>query len=316
MTTAVTLGSGALAYEPVEGWARLPEGWSFRECADVAVDSQDRVYVFNRGEHPLMVFDRDGNFLTSWGEGVFTTPHGITLGPDETLYLADQRDHTIRRFTKEGELLMTLGTPHKPPARWSGSPFNEPTHVAISPVTGDLYISDGYGNSRIHRYSADGRHIKSWGASGIDPGEFVIPHDILVDDKDNIIVADRENHRIQVFTAEGELQYMWNNIWKPTGICFGLDGNLYIAELGGESYYADAPNVGNRVSVYSLEGKLLARLGMPTQGEGPGHFLAPHGITMDSRGDIYVAEVSWTIVAQRLDAPREMKSLQKLAKKG
>jgi len=315
MTTAVVLGKGAISYEPVDGWAKLPPGWTFKECADVAVDSRDRVYVFSRGEHPVTIFDREGKFLSSWGEGTFTIPHGITIAPDEAIYLADQGDHTIRRYTLEGKLLMTLGVPHKPPARWAGKPFNEPTHVAISKRTGHLYISDGYGNSRIHKYTPDGRYIKSWGTSGIDPGEFVIPHALLVDGDDNVIVADRENHRIQIFDTEGKLQHMWSNIWKPAGICLGPDGNLYIAELGGESYYADAPNVGNRVSVYTSEGKLLARLGMPTQGEGPGQFLAPHGIAVDSRRDIYVAEVSWTMVARLKQDPKEMRSFQKLAKR-
>ena len=281
----------------------------------MAVDSRDRVYVFNRGEHPVTVFDREGNFLASWGEGVFNIPHGITIGPDGSVYCVDQGDHTVRKFTTEGKLLMTLGTKDRPPARWSGNAFNEPTHLAISPITGDLYISDGYGNSRVHKFTSDGRHLLSWGAPGIDSGHMVIPHNILVDGEDNVYVADRENHRIQVFTSEGKLQAMWNNIWKPTGLCFGLDGNLYIAELGGETYYADAPDVGHRISVYTLGGELLTLLGESSPGEGPGQFLAPHGIAMDSRGDIYVAEVSWTMVARHMDKPREVRSFQKLAKK-
>ena len=312
MTTV--LGQDQLSYQPVDGWAKLPEGWSFKECADVAVDSQDRVYIFSRGEHPVIVFDRDGKFLTSWGEGVFDIPHGITIGPDGSIYCVDQGDHTVRKLTSEGEVLMTLGKEDNPPPRWSGDAFNEPTHLAISSKTGDLFVSDGYGNSRIHKYSPEGQHILSWGASGIDPSQFVIPHDIVVDEDDNVYVADRENHRMQIFDTEGKLQHIWNNIWKPTGISFGPDGNLYIAELGGDAYFSDAPDVGHRVSVYTLGGELLARLGDSLPGEGPGQFLAPHGIALDSRGDIYVAEVSFTVVASLQDSPQEMRSFQKLAR--
>ena len=119
---------------------------------------------------------------------------------------------------------------------------------------------------------------------------------------------------MQIFDTNGKLQHIWQNIWKPAGMALGPDGNIYIAELCGDSYFNDAPNVGNRVSVYNVDGKLLARAGMPTQGDGPGQFLAAHGITVDSRGDIYVAEVSWTMYARLQDEPQEMRSLVKLVR--
>lgn len=307
------LGSGTLSYQQVDGWAKLPEGWILKECAGVAVDSKDRVYAFTRGNHPVIVFDRDGNVLSSWGEGQFKQPHGITIGPDDSVYLVDNDYHTVRKFTPEGELLMTLG---KESPRWSGDPFNLPNHTAVSSKTGDLFIVDGYGNSRVHRYSSDGEHVMSWGASGIDPGQFVIPHNIAIDKDDNVYVADRENHRVQIFNTEGKVQEMWNNIWKPCGICIGNDGNLYIGELCGDEYFADAPDVGHRISIYTLEGKLLARLGDSAMGEGHGQFLAPHGVALDSHGDVYIAEVSWTMVASLKEPAVEMRSLQKLAKNG
>ena len=314
MTTA--LGSGTFTFEVVEGWAKLPQGWSFKECPDVAVDSKDRVYAFTRGEHGVIVFDRDGNFLSSWGEGVFGNAHGICIGPDDTVYCVDNGDHTVRKFSTDGELLMTLGTKDQPAPRFSGEAFNLPTGLAVSHKTGDLFISDGYGNARVHKYNAEGRHIMSWGSSGIDEGQFVIPHNIAVDRDDNVYVADRECHRVQVFDPNGRLQAIWSNIWKPSGIRVGVDGNVYIAELLADSYYADAPDVGHRVSIYSQSGKLLGRLGDSQWGEGPGQFVSPHGIALDSRGDIYVGEVSWTMMGRVLEPPREMRSLQKLARTG
>lgn len=314
MTTA--LGSGTFTFEVVEGWAKLPQGWSFKECPDVAVDSKDRVYAFTRGEHGVIVFDRDGNFLSSWGEGIFGNAHGICIGPDDTVYCVDNGDHTVRKFSTDGELLMTLGTKDQPAPRFSGEAFNLPTGLAVSHKTGDLFISDGYGNARVHKYNAEGRHIMSWGSSGIDEGQFVIPHNIAVDRDDNVYVADRECHRVQVFDPNGRLQAIWSNIWKPSGIRVGVDGNVYIAELLADSYYADAPDVGHRVSIYSQSGKLLGRLGDSQWGEGPGQFVSPHGIALDSRGDIYVGEVSWTMMGRILEPPRELRSLQKLARTG
>ena len=310
----VQLGSGTMTYQVVEGWAKLPQGWSFKECADVAVDSKDRVYVFNRGEHPVIVFDRDGNFVNSWGEGVFSNAHGICVGPDDSVYCIDNGDHTVRKLTPEGELLMTLGTKDHPSPWHSGEPFNLPTGLAVSRKTGDLFISDGYGNARIHKYSSDGRHIVSWGGSGIEPGNFVIPHNIAVDRDDNVYVADRECHRVQIFDAKGRLQSIWRDIWKPAGIRVGNDGNVYIAELVADEYYRDAPNVGHGVGVYSPAGEPLMHLGDARWGEGPGQFVSPHGIALDSRDDIYVAEVSWTMAGSTMSPPREMRSLQKLAR--
>ena len=170
MSTSVSLGSGEFTYVPQENWAQLPDGWSFHECADVAVDANDRVYVFNRGDHPVIMFEADGTFVGSWGEGVFTTAHGITYAPNDTMYLADQKDHSVRRCTLDGRVVSTIGQPHHPPTRWSGLAFNEPTKVAVSPRNGDLFVSDGYGNSRVHKYTPDGRYLFSWGAPGIDPG--------------------------------------------------------------------------------------------------------------------------------------------------
>jgi len=315
MTTK--LESGEFTYEVDVDWAKLPEGWSFHEVVDVAVDSKDRVYVFCRGEHPLIIFDREGNFMNSWGEGQFQRPHGITIGPDDILYCADDVGQVIGKYTLEGKLLMTLGTPGQAAPFQEGMPFNQPTKVALDPKTGELYVADGYGNSRVHKYSPDGKHLFSWGQPGTDPGEFNLVHSVCTDNNGHVYVADRENHRIQIFDSTGKYITQWNNMHRPCGML--IDGNgdqlCYVGEIApsmpvNEKY----PNLGPRVSIYNLEGQRLARLGDIRMGEEPHQFWAPHGLATDSHGDLYVGEVSWSFKGRNLDPPRELRCFRKLVR--
>jgi DNA-binding beta-propeller fold protein YncE len=312
----VSLGTAEFTYEVVAHWAKLPAGWSFKEVGSVGVDTRDNVYVFNRGAHPMMVFDRQGNFLRSWGEGVFPRAHGITMGPDETIFCTDDGDHTVRKCTLDGKVLLTLGVSGKPAPFMSGDPFNRCTHVAIDPRHGDFYVSDGYGNARVHKYTPDGRLLFSWGESGTDPGQFNIAHNIATDRDGWVYVADRENHRIQVFDPNGKFETQWVNMARPCGLYIDQGaGFAYVGELGAPiGANAQALQLGPRVSIYNTQGHLLARLGDQPEGEAPGQFIAPHGICIDSRGDIYVGEVSWTHTGSRLTPPREIRSLQKLAR--
>ena len=196
-------------------------------------DENDNVYAFNRGEHPMIVFDKDGNFIESWGEGVFPRAHGVTMAPDGTMFLTDDGDHTVRKCTLNGEILLTLGASGHPAAFMSGDPFNRCTHVAIDPRNGDFYVSDGYGNARIHKYSPDGRLIFSWGQSGNGPGEFNIAHNIGTDRDGLVYLADRENHRVQVFNPDGRFMGQWNDMSRPCGLYIDQDAGLvYIGELG------------------------------------------------------------------------------------
>ena len=312
-----TLGQDKFTYEVIENWAKLPNDWTFKEVGGVGADARDNVYVFSRGAHPMMVFDRDGNFLRSWGEGLFPRAHGVTMGPDETMFLTDDGDHTVRKCTLDGKVLFTLGTSGKPAPFMSGDPFHRCTHVAIDPRNGDFYVSDGYGNARVHKYTPDGKLLFSWGESGTDPGEFNIVHNIATDKDGWVYVADRENHRVQVFDPNGKFETQWVNMARPCGLYLDQSSGLaYIGELGAAiGPNAQARKLGPRVSIYNTEGRVLARLGEGPEGEEPGLFIAPHGICIDSRGDIYVGEVSWTHTGSRLNPPREIRSLQKLARK-
>lgn len=314
----VALGTSRFTYDVVDNWAKLPEGWTFKECAAVGVDSKDNVYVFNRGAHPMIIFDRNGKFLRSWGEGIFPRAHGLTMGPDDTMFCTDDGDHTVRKCTLDGRVLLTLGTSGKPAPFMSGKPFNRCTHVAIDPRNGDFYVSDGYGNARIHKYSPSGKLLFSWGESGTEPGQFNIAHNIGTDKDGWVYLADRENQRVQVFDANGKYETQWVNMARPCGLYVDQSKELvYVGELGvAIGSNRDARGLGPRVSVYDTQGNVLARLGDQGPGEGPGQFIAPHGVSIDSRGDIYVAEVSWTDTGSKLTPPREMRSLQKLVRQG
>jgi sugar lactone lactonase YvrE len=293
---AVTVGTGAYSYEVVEDWAKLPSGWSFKEIGAVGVDRHDNVYVFNRGEHPMIVFDREGNFLRSWGEGVFPRAHGLQMGPDDTIWLTDDGDHSVKQCTLDGKVLMTLGIPGRPSAYMSGLPFHRCTHTALSPQ-GEIYVSDGYGNACVHKFAPDGRHLKSWGSPGTDPGEFNIVHNLVCDDAGLVYVADRENHRVQVFDGDGRYQGQWNHLHRPCALFLTRDACpvCFIGELGpGMAVNRDHPNLGPRITITDMAGKRLGRIGGLHAGLGPGEFIAPHGIAVDSQGDLYVGEVSWT----------------------
>ncbi len=269
------INDGKFTYEVTEGWGKLPEGWTFTQVAGVAVNSRDRVYVYNRSEHPVIVFDREGNFLTSWGENVLTRGgHGIFIDADDYVYLVDRIMQTVMKFTPEGKRLLTLGT--KGQAN-EGKPFNNPTDVALSP-SGEIYVSDGYGNSLVHKFSADGELLLSWGEPGSEVGQFKLPHSVIVDKEEQVYVADRENHRIQIFTPEGEFITMWTGFHQPTDLFIDADDNLYVSELQ------------HRVSIVSLDGKILARIG-GEENRTPGQFVAPHGVWTDSEDSLYVGEV-------------------------
>ena len=273
----MVFGTGNYTYGIQQNWWQLPEGWSFGWVAAVAVDSQDRVYVYSRSDHPMVVFDRAGNFLASWGDEHLKDAHGIFIDSEDHVYCVERETHIIRKFTADGQLLMTLGTPEQPGAE--GEPFNLPTDLALGP-DGEMFISDGYGNACIHKYSPDGKLMKSWGTPGDGPGEFNLPHCVWVDPRNRVMVADRANNRIQFFTLNGEYIEEWGDFLQPDTIYIDANDIVYIAELD------------QRITILTLDGEVLSQWGNKRGSEVPGEFYAcPHGIWGDSHGDLYVGEV-------------------------
>ena len=223
----------------------------------------------------------------------------------------------MRKCSRDGKVLRTLGMPGQRAPYMSGLPFHLCTHTALSPDQ-DIYVSDGYGNSRVHKYSPDGKLLFSWGEPGTDPGQFNIVHNICADDDGWVYVADRENHRVQVFDRNGKYETQWNNLHRPCGLHMDHGANplCYIGELGPSMpVNRNVPHIGPRVSITDNHGNVLARLGDVGAGEAPGQFIAPHGVAVDSHGDIYIGEVSntvWALEGMLLDNPRELRSLRKL----
>jgi DNA-binding beta-propeller fold protein YncE len=312
-------------------WTALQENWTFGEAPAVACDSRDRVFVFVRGPRPVLIFDRDGTLLGSWGEGTFARPHGIFIGPDDTVYCTDDFDHTVRAFSTDGKLRFTLGRSGQPSdtgatsidyrtIKRSGPPFHFPTNLALGP-SGDLYVTDGYGNARVHRFAADGRLLQSWGEPGSGPGQFHVPHGIAVDGLGIVYVADRENSRIQRFSATGDYLGEWTDVARPCQLFIDQGGWIYVAELGfhaGRWPGTGSPEPGapsGRVSIFDKSGSRRARWGDGGDPCAPGNFFAPHGIWVDGQGAIYVAEVSLSAGGRAGLVPTTCHTLQKFVRK-
>lgn len=314
MTTI--MGQNEYTYAVREGWG-MTGGPILPDVTAVAIDSADNVYLFCRGDHPIRVFDRNGRFLRSFGDGLFVRPHGLHIAPDDTLYCIDEGSHSIFVMTPDGQMLNRIGGPEPAPFM-SGQPFNRCTNVAVA-ANGDLYITDGYGNARVHRYSRDGQHIMSWGEPGVAPGQFNVVHDICCGRDGRIYIADRENHRIQVFDVDGVWLDQWHNLHRPCGLCMAdlAEPVFYVGELGpAMQSNLNTPNLGPAVSILDRHGRHLARLGTPTAGVEPGAFMSPHSVAVDSRGDIYVAELTRTVWARSYEGPppEDVRTIVKLCR--
>ena len=275
-----TVGTGKYTYSVIQDWAKLPPGETFAMVSAVATDAQDRVYAFPRKDPPSAVFDREGKFLTSWGNGAFLFAHGIFIAND-TVYLTDRDSSVCLMYTLDGKPIQMLGRhsvhsdtgcekPGDLVPRAAG-PFNYPSELVPAP-SGDLYVSDGYRNARVHRFTWDGQLKKSWGEPGkTAPGQFHLPHSLIVA-HEKVYVCDRENHRIQVFDLDGKFLELWSDIQRPMDISVDRDGMLVVSEgnVNGSSA---------RISILDTAGKVLSRFDC----RGPGH-----GSWVDSHGDIYV----------------------------
>ena len=281
------VGSGNYTYELIQDWPKMPTGQSLGVVSSVATDSQHRVYAFQRQDPPVMVFDRDGNYLNCWGIGAITDPHGINIVDDE-VYVTDRSDHVAVKFTLDGKPIQVIGdrgvfsdtgceNPGDLCPRAAG-PFNYCTEMSTSP-SGDIYISDGYRNARVHRFSSDGQLKSSWGQPGKGgPNEFHLVHSMMVGADGLLYVCDRENNRMQIFDQDGGYIGMWTDLLRPMDISQDADGIFCISEGGNDARQGFTTDTDSRISLMDSGGTLLARWVIR----------GGHGSWMDHHGDIYV----------------------------
>ena len=275
----VVLGSGNFKYEKVPEWPKMPKYWEFGAASDGAVNSKGEIYIFSRGKHPLTIWTKEGDFISSWGEGTFSAnPHGIYIAPNDNVWLVDRDFHIATEYTPGGQTLRTLGEKLTPSPSFQGLPFNMPSGLAIS-ASGELYVSDGYGGHRVHKFSADGELLLSWGKQGTGPGEFALLHNIWVDERERVLICDRENDRIQLFNSDGDFLEEWTDLSSPGDVWIHED-HIYCIEQG--------PHGG--VSIWTLDGDVVSRWKIDEE-PGKGSITDGHGITVDSEGSIYVTEI-------------------------
>lgn len=273
----------ALPYKVDPNWPQLPKGYNFGQCSGVDVDSRGHVWIYNRGAWPVFEFDRSGKFQQAWSGDTFkiVSAHGIRVAPDGNLWCVDVDGHVIFKLNREGRILMLLGKRQGTPGNNEAvDGFQRPTNVAFR-ANGNMYISDGYINTRIVEVTAEGDYVKHWGKPGTGNGEFHTVHDVAVDPAGKVYVADRTNERIQVFDADGKYLTQWNNIGSPWGITFSKRDNAI--------FMCDGKY--NRIIKLSLEGEVQGVLG--SYGKAPGKLDYAHAISVDqSDGSIYTAEVA------------------------
>jgi DNA-binding beta-propeller fold protein YncE len=200
----------------------------------------------------------------------------------------------------------------------SGKPFSVPCHVGVNAETGEFYIADGYSNASVHKFSPEGKLILSWGESGTDPGQFNVVHNVKVGRDGWVYVADRENHRVQVFSSDGKFETQWVNLSRAAALDIDTSGDrdvIYVGEyFSGIASNDIGENLGPRVTVMDTSGKVLSRVGTEAYGSQVGRFFSPHGVAVDSKGDLYVAEVANTDYGVPWRVSKELRSLQKLVR--
>jgi hypothetical protein len=285
----------ATAYVVDPTWPQRPEALTWGDVPGIAVDAKDQVYVFTRSPQPVQVYDAHGKFLRTWGQGI-KSAHHIKIDPEGNVWVADVGGHVVQKYTPEGKLLLTLGTKGAPGR--DHAHFNAPTDMAITPA-GDIFVSDGYNNSRVVHFTKDGKFVKEWGQRGAKPGEFYTVHAIAVDSKGRLYVADRTNVRVQVFDQDGKFLDEWRNLLVPWGFCMTRQDEIWVCGSSPMQWRPTDTSLGcppkDQVFMkFNPEGKLLQLWTVPKGNDGlekPGECNWVHAIAVDSAGDIYVGDI-------------------------
>lgn len=301
-TGGATVGAQG-SYKPVE-WpapatsaAGFAAPWNLIQASSVAIGPKGTILVFHRGAHPILEFDSAGRFLRSWGDGLISEgkvagipkenwgadrsrysavygpagctacgAHSIRVDPQGNIWIVDAAAHVIYKTTEAGKEIMRLGT--KGTSGATRSTFNLPTDIAFAP-NGDLYVTDGYGGARVVKFSRDGKYLLEWGTRGTGPGEFGLPHNVVVDAQGLVYVTDRDNQRVQIFDANGKFLNEWTGTGGISGLAMTGDGHIVTGNV-----------------VRDLKGNVVAKL--------PDAAIA-HGIAVDAAGNIYLAQLTGVV---------------------
>ncbi|HTH29880.1 MAG TPA: peptidyl-alpha-hydroxyglycine alpha-amidating lyase family protein [Lacibacter sp.] len=293
----------AINYELVETWPQLPAGYAFGQPTGVGIDSKQHVFVFHRAgrkwttpfpesfidKNTILELDGEtGSIINEWGANLFIMPHGLTVDKEDNIWLTDVGLHQVFKFSHDGKLLLTLGI-----AKAEGDDslhFNLPTDVAVA-GDGSFYVSDGYGNSRVVKFSADGKYLFQWGTAGSDEGEFDIPHGITLDKDENVYVADRQNNRIQVFDKNGTfLRVLKNKDSVPQLPSVAIDSAQHIYAIDFDYIVTtDIGNKGSKVFQYDSSGNVSFQFG--SSGENKRIKSWFHDLAVDKQANIYVGDI-------------------------
>lgn len=282
-------------YQVDPTWPQKPAAVKWAEVPGLAADAKGRIWMINRGEIPVQIYGPDGAFLGGWGQGRFKAIHQIRFDHQGDVWISDTGQHTVRKFTPAGELLLTLGTPDK-----SGEDerhFNKPTDMAIAP-SGDVFVSDGYGNSRVVHFDRRGRFVKSWGKMGIAPGEFNLPHSIVMDSAGRLYVAERNNARIQVFDQTGKPLGCFPQIMVPWTLFITPEDHVFACGSSpmrwDSSSLRGTPPKDQLVVRFDTQGRVQELWTFPlglAGKEQAGELNWLHGVAVDSRGNLYLGDI-------------------------
>lgn len=277
LTTTPFQGAVAQAtrtYEEVIDWAELPSEYVWQDMMAVDIDSKGDIYVLQRTPFQVMVFNPKGKFLRSWNNGSLPKVHGLRIDRDDNVWITDRGLHQVLKYTRDGKLLMELGTRGVAGDNDSKTSLNGPADVAVAP-NGDIFVADGEGpNTRIVKYRKDGTLLKMWGSKGSDAGQLLIPHSVFLDSRGKLYVANRGNKRIEIFDQEGAFLGQITNAATPYGLFITRDNTLFVA---------DGTDGSEGVTVLnSRNAKVLAKIG---------GLKGSHMLTVDRKGAIYIAQV-------------------------
>jgi peptidylamidoglycolate lyase len=298
------------SYKVVHGWPQLPDGRILGQATGVDVDSTGHVYVFHRSgrgwsEDPALpliakptveVFDAAGRHVRSWGANQFAMPHGLTVDSQNNVWLTDVALHQVFKFAPDGKRLLALGQARVPGA--DARHFDKPTDVAVLP-DGSFYVSDGYGNSRVVKFSATGEFQFQWGRRGTGPGEFDLPHSVDTDSNGRVYVSDRSNARVQVFDSSGKYLAQWHSaeLGRPFSVAVNGD-RAVVVDGGDQSLCSVAPSLATEgtcgldrsgAAEVDLKGKVISRFGR--FGNYDGQFRVAHDVAVAPDGSIFVVDV-------------------------